>query len=53
MRVTLKHLSMFAIGTNVLGDPKSGLALTAAPSASKYHSSVGHQNGVRYVYSEH
>lgn len=50
MRVTVKHLSMFGIGTNVLGDSKSGLALTAAPSASKYHSSVGHQDGVQYAY---
>ena len=38
MRITVKHLSMFAIGMNVLGDSKSGLALTAAPSASTYHS---------------
>jgi hypothetical protein len=49
MRVKLKHLSMFAIGTNVLGDSKSGLALTAAPSASTYQSSVRHQNCVQYT----
>jgi hypothetical protein len=51
MRVTLKHLSMFAIGTCELGDPKSGLALTAAPSASKYQSSVWDQNGVQFIYT--
>ena len=50
MPVTLKHRSMFTIGTSVLGDSKSGLALTTVPSASKYHSRVGHQNLVLYRY---
>ena len=39
--VTMKHLSMLAIGEDELGDSKSGLALIAVPSLLEYHSGEG------------
>ena len=42
--VTMKHLSMLAIGECELGDSKSGLALIAVPSLLKYHSG---ERGIR------